>query len=58
MPSLAPTVGPALAAAMPRPRAGRLEVLDGLRGWCALSVVLFHVFWEIFSRWSRNSAIP
>jgi peptidoglycan/LPS O-acetylase OafA/YrhL len=31
-----------------RPRSGRLDVLDGLRGWAALSVVLFHVFWETF----------
>jgi peptidoglycan/LPS O-acetylase OafA/YrhL len=26
----------------------RLHELDGLRGWAALSVVLFHIFWEIF----------
>jgi peptidoglycan/LPS O-acetylase OafA/YrhL len=48
MPSAAPIIGPASASAPPRLRAGRLDVLDGLRGWCALCVVLFHVFWEIF----------
>jgi peptidoglycan/LPS O-acetylase OafA/YrhL len=53
MPSLAPIVGPAVAAAMPRPQPGRLELLDGVRGWCALSVVFFHVYWETFS-----AAIP
>lgn len=26
----------------------RLAELDGLRGWAALSVVLFHIFWETF----------
>jgi peptidoglycan/LPS O-acetylase OafA/YrhL len=26
----------------------RLSVLDGVRGWAALSVVLFHIFWETF----------
>ncbi|NKJ35282.1 acyltransferase [Rhizobium sp. SG570] len=26
----------------------RISELDGLRGWAALSVVLFHVFWETF----------
>jgi peptidoglycan/LPS O-acetylase OafA/YrhL len=35
-------------AAKPRPLSGRLDLLDGLRGWGALSVVLFHVFWETF----------
>ncbi|MDE3177434.1 MAG: acyltransferase [Pseudomonadota bacterium] len=31
----------------PRPRAGgRLSELDGVRGWAALGVVCFHVFWE------------
>ncbi len=32
----------------PRPRAGegRLSELDGLRGWAALGVVCYHVFWE------------
>ena len=50
MPSVAPTVGPAVAAAMPRPQPGRLELLDGVRGWCALSVVFFHVYWETFSK--------
>jgi peptidoglycan/LPS O-acetylase OafA/YrhL len=28
----------------------RLAELDGLRGWAALSVVLFHVFWETFGQ--------
>jgi peptidoglycan/LPS O-acetylase OafA/YrhL len=34
----------------PRPGAPdqRLHVLDGLRGWAALSVVAFHIFWETF----------
>jgi peptidoglycan/LPS O-acetylase OafA/YrhL len=27
---------------------GRIEGLDGLRGWAALMVVAFHGFWEIF----------
>ena len=49
MPSVAPTVRPAVAAAMPRPQPGRLALLDGVRGWCALSVVFFHVYWETFS---------
>lgn len=26
----------------------RLSELDGLRGWAALSVVVFHIFWECF----------
>jgi peptidoglycan/LPS O-acetylase OafA/YrhL len=26
----------------------RLHVLDGIRGWAALSVVLFHLIWETF----------
>ena len=38
----------AAALASARTRPGRLDVLDGVRGWCALSVVFFHVFWEIF----------
>jgi peptidoglycan/LPS O-acetylase OafA/YrhL len=38
---------------MPRPQPGRLELLDGVRGWCALSVVFYHVYWETFS-----AAIP
>lgn len=49
MPSVAPTVGPAVAAASPRRQPGRLELLDGVRGWCALSVVFFHVYWETFA---------
>jgi peptidoglycan/LPS O-acetylase OafA/YrhL len=36
------------SAAKPRLRSGRLDLLDGVRGWSALSVVLFHVFWETF----------
>jgi len=38
----------AVTAAMPRPPSGRFDMLDGVRGWAALSVVLFHIFWEIF----------
>jgi peptidoglycan/LPS O-acetylase OafA/YrhL len=44
----------------PAPREGaaiRLHELDGLRGWAALSVVMFHIFWEIFgvtTPWLRN----
>jgi peptidoglycan/LPS O-acetylase OafA/YrhL len=29
-------------------RAGRLMELDGIRGWAALSVVVFHMTWETF----------
>ena len=42
---------PTQAAAIAAPRrkgSGRLDLLDGVRGWSALSVILFHVFWEIF----------
>jgi peptidoglycan/LPS O-acetylase OafA/YrhL len=35
-------------AAQRRLPSGRLDLLDGVRGWSALSVVLFHVFWETF----------
>jgi peptidoglycan/LPS O-acetylase OafA/YrhL len=38
----------AVSAAKLRPPSLRFDLLDGVRGWCALSVVLFHVFWEIF----------
>jgi hypothetical protein len=38
----------AVNAAKPRPSSGRFDLLDGVRGWAALSVVLFHIFWEIF----------
>jgi len=31
----------------PAPRV-RLAEIDGLRGWAALSVVLYHIFWETF----------
>lgn len=44
----APAVDVAVAAAKPCAQAGRLELLDGLRGWAAFGVVLFHVFWETF----------
>jgi peptidoglycan/LPS O-acetylase OafA/YrhL len=33
-----------------RTNMARLWELDGLRGWAALSVVLFHIFWETFGR--------
>jgi peptidoglycan/LPS O-acetylase OafA/YrhL len=48
MSSTASTRIAAAAAAQRRLRSGRLDLLDGVRGWSALSVVLFHVFWEIF----------
>ena len=48
MSSTASTQNAAATAALRRPRSGRLDLLDGVRGWSALSVVLFHVFWEIF----------
>ena len=40
-----------LPAFGPRPGAApvRLHELDGLRGWAALSVVAYHLFWEIFA---------
>jgi peptidoglycan/LPS O-acetylase OafA/YrhL len=38
----------AVSAAKVRPPSGRFDMLDGVRGWAALSVVFFHVFWEIF----------
>jgi peptidoglycan/LPS O-acetylase OafA/YrhL len=44
----ASTRNAAATAAQRRPRSGRLDLLDGVRGWSALSVILFHVFWEIF----------
>lgn len=31
-----------------RARMERVSVLDGLRGWAALAVVSFHLFWETF----------
>ena len=36
---------------------GRALEIDGVRGWAALSVVCFHVFWEMFGvavPWFRN----
>ena len=44
----APMIDPAATPAKPRPSPGRLDLLDGVRGCCALSVVLFHLFWETF----------
>ena len=40
-----------LPAFGPKPGAApvRLHELDGLRGWAALSVVGYHIFWEIFA---------
>ena len=37
---------------MPAPGAERVRLheIDGLRGWAALSVVLFHLFWEMFGQ--------
>jgi peptidoglycan/LPS O-acetylase OafA/YrhL len=32
----------------PRPPNPRFHELDGLRGWAALSVAAFHIFWETF----------
>jgi peptidoglycan/LPS O-acetylase OafA/YrhL len=48
MSSTALTRNASATAAKPRARSGRLDLLDGARGWSALSVVLFHVFWETF----------
>lgn len=36
---------------------GRASEIDAIRGWAALSVVCFHVFWETFGiavPWLRN----
>lgn len=44
----ASTAGAPTNGAMPRLQPSRLALLDGLRGWCALSVVFFHVYWETF----------
>lgn len=42
---------PAKLHALTGPRAqARLHELDGLRGWAALGVMLFHVYWECFGR--------
>jgi peptidoglycan/LPS O-acetylase OafA/YrhL len=38
----------AVSAAKVRPPSGRFDMLDGVRGWAALAVVLFHIFWETF----------
>jgi peptidoglycan/LPS O-acetylase OafA/YrhL len=42
---------PELPAFGPRPGTSsvRLHELDGLRGWAALSVVAYHLFWEVFA---------
>lgn len=32
----------------PRPSTARLEELNGIRGWAALSVIVFHLTWETF----------
>ena len=36
---------------MPARPNGRLDYLDGVRGWAALSVVIFHATWELFGRY-------
>ncbi|HWA18596.1 MAG TPA: acyltransferase [Devosia sp.] len=38
----------------------RVSAMDGLRGWAALSVVIFHFTWEMFGHWSPafRSYIP
>jgi peptidoglycan/LPS O-acetylase OafA/YrhL len=41
------TFRPETAVVQPSDRV-RLYELDGLRGWAALSVVLYHIFWETF----------
>lgn len=48
MSSAALAIDPTVARPARRLDAGRLDLLDGVRGWCALSVVFFHLFWETF----------
>lgn len=37
-------------APAPRTVQARLTEIDGLRGWAALSVMVFHIFWEMFGK--------
>jgi peptidoglycan/LPS O-acetylase OafA/YrhL len=37
-----------IIAEQDKPSAVRFHEIDGIRGWASLSVVLFHLFWEIF----------
>lgn len=41
---------PLLSRTRPAVREVRLHELDGLRGWAALVVVLYHLFWEMFGQ--------
>lgn len=36
---------------------GRLHYLDGLRGWAALAVVIFHSTWELFGAYTPRIRI-
>ena len=42
----ATVIGGAIRRGMPT--VGRVDVLDGIRGWAAFSVVVFHFTWELF----------
>lgn len=42
------SLAPAHQRVGPSPSAHRLEEIDGIRGWAALSVVVFHITWETF----------
>ncbi|MCW2573757.1 MAG: acyltransferase 3 [Frankiales bacterium] len=56
----APTVGSEAAVPGDRGSAMRLHYLDGLRGWAALAVVVFHSTWESFKDYTpgvRTSAV-